>query len=120
MSVLNPQPAPQVDPAARVAAQLKQQARNTFQQLVGVFNQGAQAFWKNPRVKPSEVAAALGADAKEVFELHGKIGALLAEIKPDAIAQGLAAVGQFTYNEDGTVTAVDPVAPAPAPAPAAE
>lgn len=110
MSILNPQPAPQVDPAARIAAQLKQQARNAFQQLVGVFNQSAQAFWTNPRAKPSEVAAALGTDAKEVFELHGKIGALLAEIKPEAIAEGLAAVGQFTYNQDGTVTVVEPVA----------
>lgn len=120
MSILNPQSAPQVDPAARIAAQLKQQARNTFQQLVGAFNQGAQQFWKNPRVKPSEIAAALGTDAKEVFELHGKIGALLGQIAPDAIAPGLAVVGEFTYNNDGTITVVDPVTPAPAPeAPAA-
>lgn len=108
MSILNPQPAPQVDPAARVAAQLKQQARNTFQQLVQSFNQGAQQFWANPRVKPSEISAALGTDAKEVFELHGKIGALLATVKPEAIAPGAAVVGEFTYNADGTVTVVDP------------
>lgn len=111
MSVLNPQPAPQVEPAVRVANNLKQQVRGTFQQLVNVFNQGAQAFWKNPRVTPAEVAAALGTDAKEVFELHGKIGALLAEIKPEAIAPGLAAVGQFTYNQDGTITVAAPVEP---------
>jgi hypothetical protein len=120
MSVLNPQPAPPVNPAVRAAAQLKQQARNTFQQLVGAFNQGAQQFWKNQRAKPSEIAAALGTDAKEVFELHGKIGALLAEIKPEAIAPGLAAVGNFEYNVDGTVVVLDPVPPAPVtPPPAA-
>lgn len=116
MSVLNPQPAPQIDPAVRIANQLKQQTRNTFQQLVSVFNQGAQQFWKSPRTTPAEVAAALGTDAKEIFELHGKIGALLAEIKPEAIASGLSVVGQFTYNQDGTITVAEPGAPAPSPA----
>lgn len=113
MGVLDNPNVPEVPVADRVAQQLKQQVRMTYQQLVQVFNQGAQAFWKNPRVKPSEIAAALGTDAKEVFELHSKIGALLATVKPEAIQPGLAAVGEFTYNADGTVTAVDPVAPAP-------
>lgn len=118
MGVLDNPSVPEIPVAVRVANQLKQQTRNTYQQLVQAFNQGAQAFWKNPRVKPSEIAAALGTDAKEVFELHGKIGALLATIKPEAIAPGAAVVGEFSYNADGTVTAVDPVPPAPAPAPA--
>lgn len=113
MGVLDNPQVPEVAPAARVANQLKQQTRMTYQQLVQAFNQGAQSFWKNPRVKPSEVAAALGADAKEVFELHGKIGALLATVSPEAIASGAAVVGQFSYNNDGTVTVVDPVEPAP-------
>jgi hypothetical protein len=113
MSILNPQPAPQIEPAVRVANQLKQTTRQTFQQLVNVFNQGAHSFWKNPRATPSEIAAALGADAKEVFELHGKIGALLAGVKSDAIAPGMAAVGDFTYNADGTVTVMAPAPTGP-------
>jgi hypothetical protein len=116
MGVLDNPQVPEVAAADRVAQQLKQQARMTFQQLVQAFNQGAQQFWKNPRSKPSEIAAALGTDAKEVFELHGKIGALLATVKAEAIAPGAAVVGEFSYNNDGTVTAVDPVEPAPAPA----
>lgn len=109
MGVLDSTPEPEVSAAERVARQLKQQCRMTYQQLVQSFNQGAQQFWKNPRAKPSEIAAALGTDAKEVFELHAKIGALLATVNAESIAPGAAVVGQFTMNADGTVTAVDPV-----------
>lgn len=112
MSVLN-NPAPvEIVPAVRVANQLKNQARMTFQQLVNSFNQGAQSFWKNPRATPAEIAAALGTDAKEIFELHGKIGALLATVKPEAIAAGASVVGSFSYNEDGSVTVSEPAPPA--------
>lgn len=113
MGVLDDPLVPEVPVADRVAQQLKQQVRMTYQQLVQVFNQGAQSFWKNPRATPSEIAAALGTDAKEVFELHGKIGALLASLKPEAIAAGAAVVGEFSYNANGTVTVVDPAPPAP-------
>jgi hypothetical protein len=107
MGILDNQNTPEIDPAVRVANQIKQQARMTFQQLVQAFNQGAKSFWSNPQVPAAEIAAALGADAKEVFELHGKIGALLATVKPEAIQPGISVVGQFTYNEDGTVTITD-------------
>lgn len=106
MGVLDNINVPEVAPAVRVANQLKQQARMTYQQLVQVFNQGAKQFWSNPRATPADIAAALGTDAKEVFELHGKIGALLASVKPEAIADGAAVVGEFTYNQDGTVVVV--------------
>lgn len=104
MSILNGPSVPEVDPAVRAANMLKNQTRQTFQQMVMAFNQGANNFWKNPRATPAEIAAALGSDAKEVFELHAKLGALLASVKPEAIAEGSGVVGQFTINEDGTVT----------------
>ena len=112
MSVLDNPQVPEIPQATRVANMLKQQTRNTYQQLVQAFNQGAQTFWRNPRVSPAEVAAALGTDGKEVFELHGKIGALLATVNPAAIAPGASAVGEFSYNNDGSVTVVDPAPPA--------
>jgi hypothetical protein len=113
MSILNRdyQPA-EVSPAVRTARQMVHQAKQTYDGLVGLFNEGARNFWQHPRATPQEIAAELGADAKEVFELHAKIGAFLAEINPEAIAPGLAVVGQFTYNADGTVTV--PVVEAPA------
>ena len=110
MGVLDNLQVPDVPSAERIAQQLKQQARMTYQQLVQVFNQGSQSFWRNPRAKPSEIVAALGTDAKEVFELHGKIGTLLGTIKPEAIQPGASVVGQFAYNADGTVTVVNPPA----------
>ena len=112
MSILNRQEQPvEVSPAVRTARQMVRQTKNTYDGLVGSFNEGARSFWANPRATPQEVAAALGADAKEVFELHHKIGLFLAEIDPAAIAAGVAVVGQFTYNADGTVTV--PVVEAP-------
>lgn len=116
MSVLDEPSQPVVVPATRIANQLVQQTRNTFQQLVQAFNAGAEVFWRNPRATPEEISAALGTNAREVFELHGKIGRLLAEVRPAAIVPGMAVVGQFTYNEDGTVTVVQPEPEPAAPA----
>lgn len=104
MGVIDNPAVPDVPEADRVAQQLKQQARATYHQLVQVFNQGAQSFWNNPNATASDIAAALGVEAKEIFELHGKIGALLGSLRPAAIAPGLAVIGSFTANEDGTVT----------------
>jgi len=113
MSILNREYQPaEVSPAKRTARQIVHQAKQTYDGLVGTFNEGAKSFWQNPRATPQEIAAELGTDAKEVFELHAKIGAFLAEINPEAIAPGAAVVGQFSYNADGSVTV--PVVEAPA------
>jgi hypothetical protein len=90
-----------------IAANIKVTARQTFQSMVRAFNTGSQIFWNNPRATPSEIAAALGNDAKEVFELHYALGQLIANIKPESISSGLGLIGQFTMNEDGTVTILD-------------
>jgi len=100
-------------PKAKIAAnRLIQMTKQTYQQMVQSFNQGAQVFWKNGMgATPSEIAAELGDDAKEVFELHHKLGQLIATVKPEAIAEGVGLVGNFTMNEDGTVTVVESEAP---------
>ena len=113
MSILNRQEQRmEVSPAVRAARQMVNQAKTTYDNLVSTFNEGSKNFWTNPRATPQEIAAALGTDAKEVFELHAKIGAFIAGINPEAIAPGQAVVGQFSYNADGTVTV--PVVEAPA------
>lgn len=117
MGVLDNPNVPDVPASVRVANQLKQQARMAYNQLVQVFNSGSQMFWQNGRATPVEIAEALGTDGKEVFQLHGKIGALLAEISPAAIQPGLSVVGEFSYNNDGSVTVVLPTAPEPTPEP---
>lgn len=111
MSVLDKPIVNELTPAMRQANQIKQNVRLTFQNMLTSFNNGSRQFWNNPQASPSEIAAALGTDAKEVFELHARLGALLSQVKPDAIQEGLSLVGEFTYNEDGTVTIKPKAAP---------
>lgn len=107
MGVLdNNQPnVPQVPVSERAANRLRNLTRQTYQQMVSSFNQGSSIFWNNPMgATPQEVADALGGDAKEIFELHAKLGALLATVNPEAIQQGTSIVGNFTMNQNGTIT----------------
>ena len=94
-------------PAKIAANRLVQMTKQTYNQMVQAFNQGSQVFWKNGMgATPEDIAAELGADAKEVFELHYKLGQLIASIKPEVISEGLSVIGNFTMNEDGTVTII--------------
>lgn len=106
MSILDNNNVPVPTPPAKVAAnRLINQARTTYQQMVHAFNQGSRIFWANGMgANPEDIAAELGTDAREVFELHYKLGQLIASVKPESIAEGAGLVGNFTMNEDGTVT----------------
>ena len=104
MSILNQDVSFQDPEGERIGKELLFTTKRTYEGMVHAFNQGSQAVWG---ASPENQQAALdfmGTDAAEVFQLHGKLGALLAEIDPDDIQEGLAIVGAFTYNEDGTVT----------------
>lgn len=105
----NQMPINTVPVSVRAANKLKGMANQTFQGMVNAFNAGASIFWNNPNgATPQEIANTLGSDAKEIFELHAKLGSLIASIKPESIAEGSSVVGQFTINEDGTVTIIEP------------
>jgi hypothetical protein len=106
MSILDSTPAP--DPAQSVANNLKLSTKQTFFMMKNAFNAGSSNFWNNPRATPTQIASALGSDAKEVFELHYALGQLIASVKPEAISNGLSLIGQFTMNDDGTVTISTP------------
>lgn len=94
---------------AEIAAkQIIQQTRQTYSNMVRSFNDGARFFWNNPRgVSPTDIAKELGSNAKEVFQLHYALGQLISNVKPDAIQPGLSIIGQFTMNDDGTVTIIN-------------
>lgn len=94
----------QIPSKIKIAERLKHQTKYIFQTMVDGFNSGSEIFWNNPNATPSEIAEALGQDAKEIFELHYKLGQLINNIKPESITQGLSMIGNFTMNEDGTVT----------------
>jgi hypothetical protein len=105
MSVLDNNQVPQTVPVPeKIANQIKAETKGAFRDMVNAFNNGAKLFWTNSRSTPQEIATALGSDAKEIFELHGKLGALIASIKPEAISEGSGVVGSFTINNDNTVT----------------
>lgn len=91
-----------------IADALKLQAKNIYNNMVAVFNRGSKMFWSNPNATPAQIAEALGSDGKELFELHYKLGQLISTADPTAIAEGSSVIGQFTTNEDGTVTVLPP------------
>lgn len=108
MSILDNNPQNPIDKAIRVANTIKGSTRQTFQMMTNAFNTGSKNFWKNPHSAPAQIVEALGTDAREVFELHYALGQLINSIKPESIQEGWAAIGQFTMNEDGTVTILPP------------
>ena len=111
MSILNSIPN-ELTPSQIIAKNIINQTRRTYNQMVMAFNDGAKLFWQNQNnLSPTEIASALGTDAKEVFQLHYALGQLVGSIKPEAIAEGLSVIGQFTMNDDGTVTIIEPPAP---------
>jgi hypothetical protein len=87
-----------------IAESLKTQAKSIYNNMVNTFNRGSKMFWSSPSATPVEIAAALGNDGKQLFELHYKLGQLISTVNPMDIAQGSTVIGQFTMNEDGTVT----------------
>lgn len=88
----------------RISNNIKIQTKQNFESMVIFFNEGAKAFWRNPNATPTQIANNLGVNAKEIFELHYALGQFIGSIKPEAIEEGLSVIGQFTMNENGTVT----------------
>jgi hypothetical protein len=89
-----------------VAQGLKTEASSLFNVIVSTYINGTLSFWNNPYYTPAEMSTALGNDAKEMFELHYKLGQLINSIKPEAILETNSHIGNFTLNEDGTVTVI--------------
>ena len=83
---------------------LRNQAKIIYNNMVNVFNRGSKLFWNNPNATPQQIADSLGTDAKELFELHYKLGQLISTINPADITEGSSVVGNFVYEEDGRVT----------------
>lgn len=111
MSILDSNNNPQIEVSkAKLAAnRLIQMTRQTYSQMTQAFNTGSRVFWQNPNgATPAEIAAELGTDAAEIFQLHYALGQLIGGVKPESIAEGVAMVGDFTTNQDGTVTVNEP------------
>jgi hypothetical protein len=134
VSILDDIDTPASIPAEEVAEQLKAHLKQTYRYIVAAFTEGAQLFWTNSRgVSAAEIAAALGPQGQEIFALHWQLGQFIGALRPEAIQPGLSLVGQFEYNDDGSVTILaespalaapqepwTPPLPAPEPAPEPE
>lgn len=108
MSILDTIQPSGLNHAELAANNLRASAKNTFLMMKNAFNAGSINFWNNSMATPQEIAEKLGTDAKEIFQLHYALGQLLLSIKPESIEKGLSKIGQFSMNEDGTVTIVQP------------
>lgn len=107
MSILNNELSDQLSPEDVAVQRLIHITKQTYNQMVNAFNQGSEIFWANGMgASPSGIAYKLGNNAKEVFELHYKLGQLIATINPQAINNGISIIGNFTMNDDGTVTVI--------------
>lgn len=104
MSILDRlQPTPPTK-AEMAANRMKKQTYQSFMGLVDAFNDGALLFWDNPEgLTPQEVADALGTDGQEIFQLHYKLGIFLSGIKPESVEAGFSLIGNFTFNQDGSI-----------------
>jgi hypothetical protein len=108
MSILDKEINQEPEPAKTAARRLIMITKNSFNQMVDSFNEGARIFWQNPRgALTQDIANELGADAAEVFMLHYKLGQLISSVKPEDISEGISLVGNFKINEDGTVTIIE-------------
>lgn len=95
----------QLSDAQIAANRIIGQTKSTFDSMVHSFNEGSRYFWKNPKgLTPQQIANELGNNAKEVFQLHYALGQFIDTVKPGSINEGWSLIGQFTMNNDGTVT----------------
>lgn len=105
MSVLDKNIEFRQDPAIQAAQSLIRLTKKSFEQMVNTYNEGTKIFWQNPDgVTPAEIATILGEDAAEIFALHYKLSVFISQIKPEAIQESLGLIGNFTLNENGSVT----------------
>lgn len=103
MSILNDTPPASLPAAVRIANELRRDARLNYQRLVAEHETGLRKFWANPAATPAEIAAALGTDAVEIFTLHGTLGAVIRQVKPDQQLCRAADFGEYDLKPDGSI-----------------
>lgn len=87
-----------------LADNLISEAVGLYNHLNGTYTDSTFKFWKNPELSPQQIADALGTNGKELFLLHYQIGQLLENIAPGSLSEVNSQIGNFTLNEDGTIT----------------
>lgn len=87
-----------------VASDIIRVFKQLYNHMIEEYRHGTNLYWRNSKATPQEIADVFGTDAAEIFQNHYALGQLLASINPEEVAEINQAVGNFTINEDGTVT----------------
>ncbi|TXH18394.1 MAG: hypothetical protein E6R03_02240 [Hyphomicrobiaceae bacterium] len=116
MSLLQPEPTPATILQKQEAfyKSVKALTENAYRNLSAFQQRGINMLWKSSALTPEEAVAALGADAKKIFQLHGILTQALMDMAAvDGTRPQIALpTNAFTLNDDGTVTVLDtPYAP---------
>lgn len=90
--------------AVVVASDILNVYKQLYNNMIEQYRHGTLLYWRNSKATPQEIADAFGTDAGEIFQNHYALGQLLTTINPEEVAQINELVGNFTINEDGTVT----------------
>jgi hypothetical protein len=102
MSVLNNRQ--EISQQILAANSIKETAYVLNKRLARFYAEAINLVWNNGGASPQQVCDELGADAKELFELHKALGEFLEANSPDSIAEYKKFIGSYTLNSDGTVT----------------
>lgn len=92
--------------AARLRAAVLSDARDGYKRLCQIQKQGITRIWNHPRLTPQQAVDALGTDAARIFQAHGALTQVIADIaaldgvQPDLLLPTHA----FAANPDGTIT----------------
>lgn len=103
MSILDKEIGQEIN-AVAVAADILRVFKELYNNMMNQYRHGTNLYWRNSKATPQEIADVFGTDAAEVFQNHYALGQLLASLNPEEVAEINQAVGNFTMNEDGTVT----------------
>lgn len=92
----------------RVKKRIERKTYETYAGLIGSYNDLSKMVWHNPQgLTPQQVFDSLGTNAAELFELSALLVQTVNTAKPGTLDP--AQPYEYTVNEDGTVTAGDPV-----------
>jgi hypothetical protein len=88
----------------KIADSIKNHSDRTLRVLVDSFNHSVNLLWKNPAASADSIVVSLGTDAKNILEDQARLGQFLNTLVPDRVKNSLESIGQYTPNEDGSVT----------------
>lgn len=92
--------------AVLVSADILRVFKSLFNHMIDEYRHATNLFWRNSKATPQEIVNVFGEDAGEVFQKHYALGQLLSSLDAEQVNEINQVIGNFTQNEDGTVTII--------------